>query len=463
VALADRFLATSLPEVRPPLDGLADRAAGFDHLAIEAEAVARLAEELDRRLSNDGLSELYYRIEAPLSKTLAKMERAGIGVDREQLLQVMADLEQESAETERRIHALAGHPFKISSTQQLQKVLFDELGLPHQRKTKTGYSTSAGALEPLRGSHAIVEEVLRYREVEKLRSTYGESLLKEVQPDGRIRATFNQTVARTGRLSSDHPNLHNIPVRTAEGRRIRRAFVPRDGWTLLAADYEQIELRVIAHLSGDPGLVHAFAAGEDVHRATAARVFEVPPNEVTFAQRNRAKMVAYGLAYGMEPYGLAQRLAIPVDEADEIMKAFFAAFPAISGYMASVVAEARSRGYTVTALGRRRPIPELSSANRHVRQAGERQAMNAGVQGLAADVFKLALVRLDQALEAEQLASRIVLQVHDEVVLEVEPSERHRVGAMTDRIMRAAGEEAGLTVPLAVSLGWGQTWADAKA
>jgi DNA polymerase-1 len=296
--------------------------------------------------------------------------------------------------------------------------------------------------------------------VEKLRSTYTDALLAEVATDGRIHATFNQTVARTGRLSSDAPNLHNIPIRTDEGRQLRRVFVPAEGMRLLVADYNQIELRVIAHLAQDPGLVEAFRTGEDIHRMTAARIFGVDPSEVTIGMRSKAKMVSYGLAYGMESYGLAQRLGIEVDEASQILNAYFDNFPRVRAYMDSVVAEARDKGYTETLFGRRRMIPELSSPRYQERMAGERQAMNAGIQGLAADIFKVALVRLDAMLGEETLRSRLILQVHDEVLLEVPPEEAEVAAKVTLEAMQGAAE---LSVGLEVNLSWGASWADAKA
>jgi len=266
-------------------------------------------------------------------------------------------------------------------------------------------------------------------------------------------------VARTGRLSSDQPNLHNIPIRSEEGRRFRRAFVPADGYELLVADYNQIELRVIAHLAEDPGLIDAFETRSDIHTTTASRIFGVPAGEVTIAQRSKAKMVSYGLAYGMESYGLSQRLGIPVEEAALILAAYFEAFPNVRAYMERTVAEARSCGYTETLFGRRRMIPELSSSNFRIRQAGERQAMNAGIQGLAADIFKVALVRLDRGIEEAGMASRLILQVHDEVLLEVPPGEREAAAELTRSAMCGACE---LRVPLEVNLSWGATWADAK-
>ncbi|MEC9425553.1 MAG: DNA polymerase, partial [Actinomycetota bacterium] len=332
-------------------------------------------------------------------------------------------------------------------------------GLTPGKKTKTGYSTDAATLERLRGDHPVVEHLLAYREVEKLRSTYGEGLLGEVGPGNRIRATFNQTVARTGRLSSDAPNLHNIPVRTEAGRAFRRAFVPSAGRMFLVADYNQIELRCIAHLADDPGLIAAFEAGDDIHTAVAARTWGLEPDDVTPEVRNRAKMVAYGLAYGMEAYGLSQRLGCSVDEATQILESYFAAFPAVRDYMDRTVDEARSRGYTETLFGRRRRIADLSSPNFTARQAGERQAMNAGIQGLAADVFKVALIRIDDRLRTDGSAADLVLQVHDEVILEVPPDELVDVEAMVRHEMGGAYE---LKVELAVELATGATWADAK-
>ena len=347
----------------------------------------------------------------------------------------------------------------MNSTLQLREVLFDELGLTPQKKTKTGFSTDAASLEKLAGQHPIIEHLLAYREVEKLRSTYGDGLLQEIGPDGRIHATFNQTVARTGRLSSDQPNLHNIPVRSELGREFRKAFVPAAGCELLVADYNQIELRCIAHLAEDPGLIESFESGRDIHTETASRIFGVEAADVTIEMRSKAKMVSYGLAYGMEAYGLGQRLNIPTDEASEILDAYFVAFPAVQEYMDRTVAEARERGYTETLFGRRRQIPELASSNFRIRQAGERQAMNAGIQGLAADIFKVALVRLDERLVVDGLDSRLILQVHDEVLLEVPPAEVDGAGELVVEVMAGAAQ---LCVPLEVNLAVGSSWAAAK-
>ena len=462
--LAARFLGLEIrsPDAPPPgqldLSGTARDPA--EEAGRRAVAVGLVAPALEQALDQRGLRRLHDEVERPLVRVLARMEKSGVRVDVDFLRGIYDGLVTEGARLEEEIQELAGERFLVNSTLQLRRILFDKLGLQPQKKTKTGFSTDAASLEKLRGLHPIVEPLLRYREVEKLRSTYGESLLAEVAPDGRIHATFNQTVARTGRLSSDRPNLHNIPIRTEEGRRIRQAFLPAEGCRFLVADYNQIELRVIAHLAQDPGLIEAFATGQDIHRATAARLFAVDPADVTLGMRSKAKMVSYGLAYGMESYGLGQRLGIPTEEAAQVLGAYFEAFPSVRSYMERTVAEARDRGYTETLFGRRRQIPELQSQNYRLRQAGERQAMNAGIQGLAADIFKVALVRLDLALDTNGLASRLVLQVHDEVILEVPPDEEGVAAAVTLEAMRGAAE---LSVPLEVNLAWGDSWATAKS
>jgi DNA polymerase-1 len=439
--------------------GAADQATSAGRRAV---ALGLLVGPLREALERAGLLRLHDEVERPLVRVLARMEVAGIRVNVGELRRIAAELVVECRRLEAEIQQLAGGPFNVNSTPQLREVLYDRLGLTPGKKTKTGYSTDAQTLEKLRGEHPIVDALLRYREVEKLRSTYGETLMSEVGPDERIHATFHQTVARTGRLSSDRPNLHNIPVRTEEGAQLRHAFIPAEGCRFLVADYDQIELRVIAHLSADPGLVAAFADGRDIHATTAARVFSVESDAVTVGQRSRAKMVSYGLAYGMEAFGLAQRLGIPTDEARQILDAYFTAFPSVRAYMDQSVAEARGRGYTETLFGRRRPLPDLHSPNRGLRMAAERQAMNAGIQGLAADLFKVALVRLDQALEQRGLAARLVLQVHDEVLVETPRAEEEEVGALVPEVLAGVGEAADLSVPLRVSVAWGETWGEAK-
>jgi DNA polymerase-1 len=403
---------------------------------------------------------LYATLETPLVGELAEMEFVGIAVDMTELKRLNQHLTSESERLAAELQRVVGRPFNFNSPVQLRELLYTEKQLAPQKKTKTGYSTDAATLLRLRDEWPeFIDPLMQYREMEKLRGTYGTGLMAEVAPDGRIHATFNQTVARTGRLSSDQPNLHNIPVRSDEGRQFRKAFIPAPGFELLVADYNQIELRCIAHLAADPGLVEAFRSGTDIHNATASRVFGVEPADVTIEMRSKAKMVSYGLAYGMESYGLGQRLGIPTADAAVILDAYFVAFPNVKAYMDRTVVEARQRGYTETLFGRRRPIPELSNSNFRIRQAGERMAMNAGIQGLAADIFKVALVRIHDALSQADVESRLILQVHDEVLVEVPESERETVGPIVIDIMRNAAQ---LDVPLEVNVSWGASWASAK-
>jgi DNA polymerase-1 len=445
-------------------DGQFDFGGGDDDVTSCAEAAfftSLLAPVITSGIASISNQALYSDIENPLVHVLAKMEHVGIGVDRQALTVIRDRLTAETVELTRSLQEIAGRPFNVNSPTQLREILYTEHGLAPGKKTKTGFSTDAATLEKLHDSWPeFIGPLLRFREVEKLRSTYGEGLLAEIADDGRIHATFNQTVARTGRLSSDKPNLHNIPVRSDEGRVFRTAFVAPNGYSLLVADYNQIELRCIAHLASDPGLVGAFAAGQDIHTATAARVFGVPVDAVTHDQRSKAKMVSYGLAYGMEAYGLSQRLGIGVEEASGILHAYFDAFPNVKKYMDDAIHTARQAGYTETLFGRRRPIPELLSDNFRVRQAGERQAMNAAIQGLAADIFKIALVRIDAMLTEKQFRSRVVLQVHDEVIVEVPDDEREGVGPLILDIMKGA---ANLSVPFEVNAAWGRSWAEAKS
>ncbi len=429
-------------------------------VARDALAVHRLVPVLLQILEERSMFWLYDQVERPLISVLSRMEDVGVGVDVGELTRMRDHLVAEVNRLEVAIHRTAGREFNVNSTKQLREILFDELGLTPQKKTKTGYSTDAASLEKIRDQHEIVDLLLSYREVEKLRSTYGQGLLDVVESDGRIRATFNQTVARTGRLSSEDPNLHNIPVRTALGREFRKAFVPEDGYELLVADYNQIELRVIAHLADDPGLVSAFESGQDIHNATASSVFGIKPEDVNLEQRSKAKMVSYGLAYGMEAYGLGQRLGISTAEASEILEAYFLAFPSVKSFMDDMVEKTKETGYTETLFGRRRPIPELNSPNFRVRQAAERQAMNAPIQGLAADIFKIALVGIDRALIKMGARSSLVLQVHDEVILEVHPEEKSEIQDLTVTTMSEAAE---LRVPLEVNIALGPTWAEAKS
>ncbi len=474
---------------RPEVSVSGNGPGGIDQAVSDLIATGVLARPLEAELQRTGLARLYDLVEQPLVVVLARMEHVGIGADAQMLSRMAEELEGRAEELAREVKRLAGFEFNVNSTKELREVLYgaEHLSLSTTRRKKTGLSTDARALEKLRGAHPAVDALLAYREVEKLRSTYGENLVAQVAPDGRIHATFHQTATRTGRISSDKPNLHNIPVRSEVGRRIREAFVPAPGFRFVVADYDQIELRILAHLSSDPGLTEAFREGRDVHAEVAARVYGVPTAEVTPFQRSRAKMVSYGLSYGMETFGLADRLATSNAEAQGILDAFFGAFPALHDYMLRSVTEARRKGYAETLFGRRRPLPDLGSYNRVARQAAERQALNAGVQGLAADIFKLALVRLDRALGRAPVESRIVLQIHDEVIVETLVGEgdgggggggggegdggggrradsggEKAVEQMVRSVLCGAGDEAGLSVPLEVSMGSGMSWFAAR-
>ncbi len=427
----------------------------------EALGVARVATRLREGLVAQHMERLALDVEMPLVGVLARMEHVGIAVDRGALDSIAAHLEGRVAELTSKLHELAGKEFNINSPAQLRVILFEERKLQPGKKTKTGFSTDAATLEKIRDQWPeFIDALMEFREMDKLRGTYGTGLREVVATDGRIHATFNQMVARTGRLSSENPNLHNIPVRSEEGKVFRTAFVPSKGMQFLVADYNQIELRCIAHLANDPGLIEAFTKGEDIHTSTASRVFSVAPSKVTGEMRSKAKMVSYGLAYGMEAYGLSQRLGIAVEEAAEILDAYFAAFPNVKAYMDSAVGEAKERGYTVTLFGRRRFIPELNNPNFRIRQIGERQAMNAAIQGLAADVFKIALVSIDRRLRDAGSPARLVLQVHDEVIVESPKGAATEVESIVLGSMRDA---ASLRVPLEINSAWGNTWASAKA
>ena len=458
--LALRFLSL---EVRSPdveegtldLDGTA----GSEDTGRRAAVVLRLADALAAALAARELTDLYERFERPLVRVLAKMERTGIRIDREFLLKLSAELNKECDRLMRAIWGHAGEEFNVNSTPQMRVVLFEKLGLTPVKKTKTGPSTDADSLQKMRDDHPIVEDLLRYREVEKLRSTYADALPPLIAADGRVHATFKQTDTTTGRISSEAPNLQNIPVRTADGREFRRAFIADDGFGLLTADYSQIELRVLAHLAEDPGLVEAFERGADIHTATAAQVFGKAEGDVTSEDRRFAKVVNYGLAYGMEAYGLSQRMGVAVEDARDILDDYFSAFPNVATYMERTVAEAKSRGFTTTIFGRRRQIAELSSDNFRIRQMGERMAQNAPIQGSAADIFKLAMVEVDAALDVGGFATRMLLTVHDELVFEVPVEEREQVEPVLRTTMESVTE---LIVPLTVDIGFGPTWAEAK-
>ncbi|MDH6433521.1 DNA polymerase-1 [Streptomyces sp. SAI-144] len=438
----------------------ADDGAEAEALMIQARAVLDLGSAFESRLEEVGAADLLRDMELPTSALLARMERHGIAADRahlEAMEQMFAGAVQQAV---KEAHAAAGHEFNLGSPKQLQEVLFGELGLPKTKKTKTGYTTDADALAWLAAQtdNELPVIMLRHREQAKLRVTV-EGLIKTIAADGRIHTTFNQTVAATGRLSSTDPNLQNIPVRTDEGRAIRRGFVVGEGFeSLMTADYSQIELRVMAHLSEDEGLIEAFTSGEDLHTTAASQVFSVEPGGVDAEMRRKIKAMSYGLAYGLSAFGLSQQLNIEAGEARALMDAYFERFGGVRDYLRRAVDEARATGYTATLFGRRRYLPDLNSDNRQRREAAERMALNAPIQGTAADIVKIAMLKVDGALREAGLASRMLLQVHDEIVLEIAPGERV---AAEEIVRREMSDAVHLNVPLGVSVGDGTDWESA--
>ena len=429
--------------------------------ARRATAVAMLIPKLREQVDARGGTELFEAIELPLVAVLARMEEIGIGVDKGFLESLSEDLRKRLGDLELEIHEAAGGPFNVNSTLQLREILFERLDLPVLKKTPKGVpSTDASVLEKLRDAHPVVDNLLQFRELEKLRSTYVDALLPLIEEDGRVRGRFNQMAAATGRLSQEQPNLQNIPVRSEEGRIIRQAFVAAPGYRFLVGDYSQIELRILAHLSGDPGLVEAFENDLDIHTATAARVGGIALDEVDADSRRRAKVINFGLLYGMEAFGLAQRLGIGRDEAADHIEAYFAQFPEVRAFMRGIVDEARVSGYTTTLLGRRRYLPELASSNFRNRQMGERMALNAPIQGSAADIIKKAMVELDRELNAAALGAEMLLQIHDELVLEVPEDEMDAVTTLTTTVMEGIVD---LRVPLKVDVASGATLAECKS
>jgi len=429
-------------------------------VAVRAWAIAQMRPALTERLSANGVSAIMERIEIPVLDILARMETRGIAVDRERL-EALGDEFREQAETSaQEAYAAIGHEVNLGSPKQLQEVLFDELEMPKTKKTKTGYTTDAAALADLfaRTEHPFLQHLLAHRDRTKLSQTVV-GLGRTIAEDGRIHTTYLQTVAATGRLSSKDPNLQNIPVRTEAGRRIREVFVPGTGAdALMTADYSQIEMRIMAHLSGDPALISAFHAGEDLHAFVGAQVFGVDTADVTAEMRAKVKAMSYGLVYGLSAYGLSQQLVIGVDEARGLMDGYFSRFGAVRDYLSSVVDEARERGYTETMDGRRRYLPALHSDRRQMRDMAERAALNAPIQGSAADIMKKAMIRVDGAIREAGLVSRVLLQVHDEIIVELAPGEHEAVTGIVSREMAGA---ASLSVPLDVNVGIGASWQDA--
>ena len=434
---------------------------GWRATAAEAAAVALLAPAMSERIDKAGLRRLLEEVELPLSSVLARMQAAGVALDVGYLEEMAEGMRDKMATLKADIYRHAGEEFNLNSPPQLRAILYEKLKLaPSKRTSKGQLSTDASVLEKLRDTHPIVEALLAWRELDKLNSTYLEALPRQVDPrDGRVHTTFNQTGAATGRLSSSNPNLQNIPSRGELGRQIRRAFVPgSSGQLFLVADYSQIELRILAHLAGDEGLKAAFESGTDIHTATSARVFDLPEDQIDPATRSRAKAINYGLAYGMNAWGLASRLEITPDEAQEFIDAYFANFPQIREYLDRQVARAAAEGFTETLLGRRRYIPELHAANPRVRDMGRRMALNAPIQGSAADVFKLGMLRVDEALRESSFECRMLLTVHDELVFEVAKDRVEEAAEVVKKQMESAYD---LTVPLRADIGWGPNWAQA--
>ena len=437
---------------------LGDRAAAAAALLSYTAAVAALRETLAPKLRELELEPLYYDVELPLCAVLARMEQRGFLIDRTALAQFGETLQTSITQLEQQIYAAAGAPFNINSPKQLGKVLFEDMQLPHGKKTKTGWSTNADVLDKLRGV-PIVADVLQYRQYAKLKSTYADGLLKAVSPDGRIRTSFQMTVTATGRLSSTEPNLQNIPTRTELGSQMRRMFVAAPGNVLVDADYSQIELRLLAHISGDEAMCRAFRSGEDFHTLTAARVFHVEPQDVTPEMRRRAKAVNFGVVYGISPFSLSQDIGVTVAEAKEYMERYFQTYTGVRAYMDRIVEQARADGYVETLMHRRRALPELKSSNHNLRAFGERVALNMPIQGTAADLMKLAMVRVERRLADEGLAAQLIMQVHDELIVECPEDEAARVQALLEEEMSGVMT---LAVPLPAEAHCGKNWLTAK-
>ena len=424
----------------------------------DAGVAAGLFDALDAGCKEAGMDKLLGEMELPLASVLAGMEEDGILVDKEGLAAFGEQLRDRLGQLLAEIYNQVGYEFNLNSPKQLGEALFGKLGLPPRKKTKSGYSTDADTLESLRAYHPVIDNILEYRIYQKLNSTYAEGLLKVIGPDGRIHSTFSQTETRTGRISSNEPNLQNIPIRTELGSRLRQYFVARPGWVFLDADYSQIELRIMAHISGDEAMREAFRQGADIHRATASRLYQLPPEEVTPRMRSSVKAVNFGILYGKGAFSLSRDLGVSVKEADDFIKAYLGAYPKVKEYMDNIVAEGMEKGYVTTLYGRRRMLPELSSSNRNLRAQGERMALNTPIQGTAADIIKLAMVRVANRLEKEGLAARLILQVHDELIVECPESEAELAARLLKEEMEGA---ASLSVPLTADVNQGKNWLEA--
>ena len=416
-------------------------------------------EPMKHALKEQGMLSLFEEIEMPLLFTLDDMEKEGIRAEADQLQIYGEQLQLRIKELEKQIYEQAGEEFNINSPKQLGVILFEKMELPGGKKTKTGYSTAAEVLDKLAPDHPFVADILEYRQLTKLKSTYADGLSGYIQEDGRIHSNFNQTITATGRISSTEPNLQNIPVRMELGRMIRKVFVPKPGYVFLDADYSQIELRVLAHLSKDEKLIQAYKEAQDIHRITASQVFHVPFEEVTPLQRRNAKAVNFGIVYGISSFGLSQDLSITRKEAAEYIESYFATYPKIKSYLDGEVEKARETGYSETMFGRRRPIPELKSSNFMQRSFGERIAMNSPIQGSAADIIKIAMIRVNQALRDAKLKSRLILQIHDELLIETAQDEVAQVSEILKKEMKGAAD---LAVPLEIDMHAGSSWYEAK-
>lgn len=416
-------------------------------------------EKLEERLLTEGMKSLFEEIEMPISRVLYEMEKEGIAVRRDELQSYGDALTGRIRELEQSIHEKAGCEFNINSPKQLGEVLFEKMGLKGGKKTKTGYSTAADILEKLAPDHPIVEEILEYRGLTKLKSTYADGLADYIGEDGRIHTSFNQTITATGRISSTEPNLQNIPMRTELGRLIRKVFVPKDGYVFTDADYSQIELRVLAHISGDEQLIEAYRSDADIHRITASKVFHTPFEEVTDLQRRNAKAVNFGIVYGISSFGLSQDLSITRKEASEYIEQYFATYPKVKEFLDGQVEKAKETGYVTTIYGRKRPIPELKSSNFMQRSFGERVAMNSPIQGTAADIMKIAMIHVWEELRERKLSSRLILQIHDELLIETKREEAEEVARLLEEEMKKAAK---LEVSLEADVHTGENWYDAK-
>ncbi len=429
-------------------------------LIQQAAVMPGLSDALRKKIAENGQTELLDRIEMPLAHVLARMENVGFAVDADGIRSFGKTLEQKITEIETQVYGAVGYEFNINSPKQLGDALFVKLGLDHGKKTKTGWSTNADTLEKLRYESPAVELVLSYRTLAKLKSTYCDGLLKQIGPDGRIHSSFNQTETRTGRISSTEPNLQNIPVRTELGREMRRFFVARPGWVLVDADYSQIELRVLAHVADDKNMIQAFLDNDDIHRRTAAQVFHMPEAMVTPLMRSRAKAVNFGIVYGIGAFSLSHNINVSVREAKQYITDYLAHFSGVDNYMNRVVELAKEKGYAETMFGRRRYLPELASSNHNLRAFGERVARNMPIQGAAADIIKIAMIRVEERLAREKMKARLILQVHDELIVEAPQEEAEQAARVLTEEMEGA---VSISVPLTAEAGTGKTWYEAKS